>query len=72
MTKKVLVPVMAKLARFENKILLFRCRYASMTTIIIARHVSRYIETLISSELLVLISFNIWGNPDIRKSMPGK
>ncbi len=66
------MPVMRRLAMFDIKILVFLFRYASTMTMKIATQVRTYIDTLMSSELLVFMSLSICGNPDMRKSTPGK
>ncbi len=64
--------VMARLAKFEKSMLVFRDRYASRMIIDIPRQVSIYIEMLISLELLVLSNLIVCGTPEIRKNMPGR
>ncbi len=72
MTRKVFSPVIKRLAKFEANILMFFWMKASMTTIAIASRVKRYIVRLMSRELLVRISFLVWGIPEIKNKIPGK
>ena len=66
------MPVIAKLVRLETKMLVFFAKYASITMIVIASMVSKYIEILMSSELFVFNNLTICGMPEIKKSIAGK
>lgn len=71
-TRIVFVLAIIKLARLETKMLISFARYASTTMIAMAVIVSKYIKTLISSELFVFINLNICGNPETKNKTAGK
>ena len=64
--------MIARLARFETIMLTLCFKNASRMTILIARTVIKYIDILISLELLVLSSFMVCGIPDAKNSMAGR
>ena len=72
MTKIVFIVIINKLAKLETRILLFFTKYASITTIVTARKVIKYIRILMSSELFVFINLIIWGKPEITNNIAGR
>lgn len=64
--------MIARLARFEIMILVLFFRNASTKTITTATTVIKYIDMLISLELLVFSNFIVCGIPDAKNSTAGR